>query len=240
MQNTSALYKSIVAGEHFFETRVIVHGDGSNETIGDDKIISLTRTRRGFNSNSPTIGSAVSAVINLSIIKPSITIPKQAQIDVQIRARDAAQTSEWIAQGSYFIDTRKSRELRSGESIVDITGYDAMIKTEADYPDTEHAWPYKDTLVVAEIASTIGVTVDSRTNGFLTAGDMIQLPAEYTMRETLEQIAGSYGGNFVITNENKLLFVPLFGLDYSEYGNYLADENGNALVFGNEEWFVFV
>lgn len=236
MQSTSALYKEIVAGDHWFETRLKINGNNYDE----GKIISLSRRRKAFPKNSPSVGSAISAVLEMSIIKPSFTIPARAQIDVEIRALNGSQTSEWVPQGSYFIDTRKERSTRSGEKILEISAYDAMIKAEADYPDTEHDWPYCDKLVAAEIAQAMGVTVDSRTNSFLTAGDMIQLPVEYTMRETLEQIAASYGGNFVITNDNKLLFVPLYGLGYSEVGNFLADENGNALTFGNEGWFIFV
>ena len=84
------------------------------------------------------------------------------------------------------------------------------------------------------------MTVDSRTYGFLTAGYEIALPVGYTMRETLAHIAGAYGGNFIITSENKLLFVPLYGLDPDVTGSYLADENGNALVLGSEEWYILV
>lgn len=237
MQSTSALYKSIVSGAHWFETQIFINQ--RQDPLPQSSILSINRTRKAFPGNSPSIGSAIAGTLELSIIKPSFTIPARAQIDVQIRARNSSQTSEWIPQGTYFIDMRRERMTLSGETVLDISAYDAMIKTEQDYPDTEHAWPYKDTLVVAEIASTIGVTVDSRTNSFMSSADMIQLPAEFTMREVLEHIAGAYGGNFVVTNENKLLFVPLYGLDYTENGSYLADENGNALQFGNEGWFIF-
>jgi hypothetical protein len=236
MQSTSSLYKSILAGEHWFETRLSINGNAYDQS----KILSLTRQRQAFPGNSPSIGSAIAAVMELTIIKPSFSIPARAQIDVEIRALNGSQTSEWIKQGTYFIDTRKERLTRSGEKTLEISAFDAMIKAEADYPDTDHDWPYRDTLVVAEIAQAIGVAVDSRTRKFLTSTYMVQLPTDYTMRETLEQIAGAYGGNFVITNDNKLLFVPLYGLDYSEVGNFLADENGNALTFGNEGWFIFV
>ena len=69
---------------------------------------------------------------------------------------------------------------------------------------------------------------------------MLGLPVGYTMRETLEHISAAYGGNFIISNEGKLLFVPLYGFDPEINGNYLADESGNALVFGNEGWCILV
>lgn len=147
--------------------------------------------------------------------------------------------SEWIQQGVYYIDTREY--IDSEVETIKITAFDAMMKAEQDYPDTNHNWPYLDKNVVSEIAQTIGVPVDSRVNGFLTAGYMVELPTNYTMREALENIAASYCGNFVITSEGKLMFVPLWGLDPVEDGNYLADSDGTtALTFGNEGWYIIV
>lgn len=236
MQTTSALYQTIVAGSHYFETKVVI--DGNDVTAEDIKSVRIIR--KGMPEEKPTIGGALSATLDLNILEPDFTIPKMATIVVYVRVRNATQTSEWLAQGTFFVDTRKLSEAVRERQTMTITAFDAMMKAEADYPDTNHDWPYLDKNVVAEIASTIGVTVDSRTNGFLTAGYMLYLPVGYTMRETLENIAASYGGNFVITADNKLLFVPLYGLDPTVSGNYLADESGNALVFGNEGWCILV
>lgn len=164
-----------------------------------------------------------------------------AQIKVYIRAVNDTQQSEWIQSGTYYIDTRKTNETVGSLGTMQISAYDAMMKAEADYPNTSHAWPYADISVVNEIAQTIGVTVDPRTTALLTARYMIDLPIGYTMRETLGNIAAAYGGNFVITQDNALLFVPLYGSDPDINGNYLADDTGTyALTFGNEGWFVLV
>ena len=236
MQTTSALYKSIVSGNHSFESKVTIAG----YPINASSIYSIKKSKVCMNQKKPTIGCASAATLSIRIKAPTFTIPKQAKIVVFIRAVNATQVSEWIQQGTYYIDTRKYTQTASGSVIAEFTAFDAMMKAEADYPDTSHDWPYLDKSVVAEVASTIGVTVDSRTNQFLTSGYMIGLPVGYTMRETLEHIAGAYGGNFVITSENKLLFVPLYGFDLAETGSYLADESGNALVFGNEGWYILV
>ena len=236
MQTTNAQYKRIIAGEHTFETKVTING---NE-LGGDKIISLDRTRKAFANDLPSIGGALASSIVLKVRKPSFSIPKMAAVTVSVRVKNDSETSAWLAAGTYYIDTREESEAQGNAAIMTITAYDAMLKAEADYPNTEHDWPYKDSLVVAEIAAAIGVTVDSRVSGFITAGNMINLPSDYSMRETLEHIAGMYAGNFIITNDNKLMFIPLWGLDYTESGYYLADENGNALTFGNEGWFIFV
>ena len=246
MQTTSALYKTIIAGEHWFETRAtLLDASGNGHELGEDAILSLDRDRPGMAANRPSIGGALASTLRLTILQPTgYTIPQRGQITVEYRARSASQTSEWLAAGTYYIDTRKrNRAYTTAMDTLEITAYDAMIKAEQDYPDTEHDWPYLDRSVVAEIASAIGVTVDSRTNGFLTRRYMVDLPLNYTMREVLEHIAGANGGNFIITADNKLLFVPLFGLDPEEnlVGTYLSAEGGaNALTFGTEGWYILV
>lgn len=237
MQTTSALYKSIVASDnHWFETKLTIGG----QEITESQIMSISRETPGMSENRPTVGGALSARLVATIIKPNFTIARMASIAVSVRACDASRQSEWLPSGTFFIDTRSHSKTSSALSTITLTAFDAMMKAEADYPDTQHEWPYLDKNVVAEIAAAIGVTVDARTNKFLTSGYMINLPSEYTMRETLEHIAACYGGNFVITKDNQLLFIPLYGLENQEKGYYLADENGNALEFGNEGWFILV
>lgn len=238
MQTTSANYQLIVAAaDHIFEPKLVIDG----VTYTNTSLISISTSIETM-SGAPSVGHAVSTEINIELLNPTATVPQMATMELYVRAKSASLnlTSEWIPQGVYFVDTRKTTSNDDGLDVLTIHGFDAIMKTEADYPNTEHDWPYKDTSVVAEIAAAIGVSVDSRTNSFLTSGYMLDLPAGYTMRETLEQIAAAYGGNFVMTAEGKLLFVPLYGLECEESGSYLADENGNALQFGNEGWFILV
>lgn len=236
MQTHPTNYDTIIAGEHWFETQVTIDGNA----VGETSIMSINRSRPGMPENKPSVGGALSATLNLTILKPSFSIPKLATIVVKVRARNSSQTSGWLNQGTFYVDTRKHNESAGSLGTIQITAYDSMAKAEADYPSVNHSWPYLDKSVVAEIATAIGVTVDSRTNSFLTSGYMIDLPLGYTMRETLEHIAAAYGGNFVITADNKLLFVPLYGFEPRVIGNYLADTNGDALVFGNEGWCILV
>lgn len=239
MQSTSALYKSIIAGDHYFETKITLNG---NE-LTEDKILSLDRERPGMAGSTPTVGGAVCATFQVTIINPAFEIPERAEIKVYIRARNATQTSEWLPSGTYYIDTRVKGSTDNGIDTLTINAFDAMIKTESDYPDTDHDWPYLDKLVVAEIAQAIGVEVDSRTYGNMTAEYMVNPPTGEVMREVLEHIAAANCGNFVITAENKLLFVPLIGLDPEQnlVGRYLKSETtAEAITFGNEGWYVLV
>lgn len=237
MQTTSALYKSIVSSEnHWFETQISINGNIMSET----QIMSVTRTAPGMNNEKPSVGGALSAQLSVKILEPSFSIPRMAAINVFVRACDATRQSEWIPNGQYFIDTRAHNETVGSLGTMQITAYDAMMKFEQDYPSTTHDWPYRDTLVIAEMASAVGISVDARVNQLLTSSYMLGLPVGYTMRETLGHIAAAYGGNFIISSEGKLLFVPLYGFDPEINGNYLADESGNALVFGNEGWCILV
>jgi hypothetical protein len=166
-----------------------------------------------------------------------------AEIKVYYRAKNNTQTSEWIAAGTYYIDTRAHNQSYNGIDTLDITAFDAMMKAEEDYPDTEHDWPVLDSYVINEIAAKLQVAVDTRTWNFVTQGYPINVPTGYCMREVLEHIAGMYGGNFIITPANQLLFVPLFGTDPEANltGTYLAqDGSSNALTFGNEGWYILV
>lgn len=245
MQTRPTNYINIVEGEgeHWFETRVKF---GSN-TVNESQIFSLERSMPGMASNRPCVGAALSSTLSLKIVNPSFTVGRMAQINVEIRAKNASSSSSWIPAGTYYTDTRSVTEADGGIKLLNITAFDIMAKAEADYPDTEHDWPYRDRLVVDEIVKTVfGVTSassveDSSIGTYITAGYMVDLPISYTMREVLANIAASYGGNFVITAENKLKFIPLFGFDESQFtGFYLADENGNALTFGNEGWCILV
>lgn len=266
MQTTSQTYKTLVAADnHWFETKLkIWTGVSSSFELDESQIMSASVSRPGMSEAKPSVGGALSATLDCTFQTPQTAIPKMAKIEAFFRVTNRAtpettvtnaNTSAWYPSGTFFIDTRS---VSAGDySITDITAYDAMMLAEQDYPDAGHDWPELDTTVVSEIASTIGVTVDSRTfaidentgriTGFLTCGYLVDLPADGSMREVLENIAGMYGGNFVVTQENKLLFVPLYGLEPETNltGEYLACENteGNrdkALTFGGEGWYILV
>ena len=240
MQQTSALYKSIVAGEHWFEQKVVINEIEYDET----KVFSIRISKPGVSEESVSIGGALAKTLELNIVDEGQTIPRMAEIQVYTRVNSitdgvsAPLTSEWLSKGVYYIDTRSHTDNRT----IQITAYDAMLKTEQDYPSTEHAWPYADIDVVEEIATDIGVTVDPRTEQIMTAQIMVDLPTSYTEREVLENLACAYAGNFIITDDNTLLLVPLYGNEPDNItGYYLADTDGEtALTFGDEGWFILV
>lgn len=232
MQSTSALYQTIIAGDHWFETRLIIDGVG---TYGETDLFAMSTTHEMFH-NSPTIGSAVAGEITVKMVYPQdVTIPAMAKLLPQVRACNATQQSEWISQGVYYIDTRERTVTEYGESVLELHGYDAMLKAEQMY-NGRITGDSTDIQMVNEIAYQMGVSVDSRTTALMTAAYTIPLPTGYSYREVLGYIASMYVGCFIITDEGKLRLVSITELPPET--NYLINEQGDAITFGGDRILV--
>ena len=232
MQSTSALYQTIIAGDHWFETRLVIDGVG---TYGETDLFAMYTTHEMFH-NSPTIGSAVAGEITVKMVYPQdVTIPTMAKLLPQVRACNATQQSEWISQGVYYIDTRERTVTEYGESVLELHGYDAMLKAEQMY-NGRITGDSTDIQMVNEIAYQMGVSVDSRTTALMTAAYTIPLPTGYSYREVLGYIASMYVGCFIITDEGKLRLVSITELPPET--NYLIDEQGDAITFGGDRILV--
>lgn len=232
MQSTSALYQTIISGDHWFETRLIIDGVG---TYGETDLFAMSTTHEMFH-NSPTIGSAVAGEITVKMVYPQdVTIPAMAKLLPQVRACNATQQSEWISQGVYYIDTRERTVTEYGESVLELHGYDAMLKAEQMY-NGRITGDSTDIRMVNEIAYQMGVSVDSRTTALMTAAYTIPLPTGYSYREVLGYIASMYVGCFIITDEGKLRLVSITELPPET--NYLIDQAGDAITFGGDRILV--
>ena len=232
MYDTSLLYRQIIADEHWFETMVEIAGNVVDQT----QIMSVSADYRMFSESQPAVGGCLAGELSVSLLAPSFTIPRMAFVEPFVRVTDGTQYSEWIPQGKFYIDTRETTNNDDDLPILSLHCYDAMLKTEADYPSTTHTWPYADTDVVQEIASTIGVGVDVRTWDLMTNGYEISLPAGYSMREVLSNIAGMYAGNWIMNYDGELLLVAVNGIPPET--NYLVDNIGDAITFGGDRILV--
>lgn len=232
MQLTSDLYKEILSNpNHHKETKLDVAG----VEYGQESIVSV-RTSGGL-FTTPGIGNCAARQIDLEIL-PTGAIPRQAQIKVFVRLALGEQRSEWLEKGVFFISTR-TKDKRTGS--LTITGYDAMLKAESvwlnsDY-DTEN-WPMSQQEAAEDIAYRMGVEVDPRT--VLTTSFPVDYPVDengdLTMREVLGYIAISNAGNWIITDEGKLLLVKYGDIPPETY--YLVEENGFAITFGGDRILV--
>ena len=209
MNSTSSLYNSIFSGIHRFEVKVNISGTD----YGMNVLTSLNSRRSVFGSGSPHLGLAPAGELSLSLYLDSGSVPRMAEIRPYFRVVNDTRQSEWIAKGVYYVDTR---EADTTTGLLTLQAYDAMLKGEVKYPSTSHTWPYSDINTVTEIASFLGVAVDAQTTSLMTAGFMIPLPTQYTLRETLQYIAALYGGSFVITDQNTLRLIPLWTVKTTE------------------------
>lgn len=205
MQGTSELYRQIMAADHSVETRVTIAG----VTYGPDKLVAVSTS--GSLYQTVGIGSAAARQVNLEII-PQGTIPKRAEIRIEARLVGRTGTvSEWIPKGTYFFSRRETDHVTG---VMAVTGYDAMLKADQTWLDSNYDtedWPMAVSAAVEDIARRMEVDIDSRTA--LDEAYPVQYPVDQsgdmTMRAVLRRIAVDNGGNWCITDEGKLRLVPL-------------------------------
>lgn len=222
MQTTTALWKTLLAGEPSTEWRVTVGGTAYEKS----NLVALRVTTGLFGRSYLTVGSCVSAQLRLTLLDAG-TIPRMAEVKVYVRLTDGTQASEWLPYGVYYIDTRESVP-ESGT--LTLHCYDAMLKAEQTFVtegDTG-AWPRTMTAVVASICTRMGVELDSRTA--LNSAYTVEYPNDYTMREILGYIAAAHGGCWIMTPAGKLRLVTLGELPAES--NSLVTETGEAITFG--------
>lgn len=167
-----------------------------------------------------SVGNACSAELTIAVC-PKETIPKNAQITPFVQQEDGT----WLQLSTFFVDSRA----KAGP-VLHLIAYDAMLKADTTWePDETAEFPMTMPYAVALIASKMGVDLDERTalNGYT-----IDHPAGmYTAREVLQYIAGAHAGNWIITNEGKLLLVPIFK-SVPEETSLLITPDGDYITFG--------
>lgn len=244
MQQTSQLYNTLFAAGAPKEVRALVYrSTNAYNVYGKDKIVSAT-TRASMLDSSLSIGNCIAKELNLVLrnFAGMPTIPRMAKIVMQYRLNDGTQQSEWIPKGTYFIDTRDE----SYQGVLTINAFDPMLKSEQSFtkPGNQGTWPRSDTSVVQTIATAMGVSIDSRTTAIMNRDYQINYPGivledgkpQYStdgamsMRQILGYIGSMYGGNWVITDENKLRLIVLG--DIPTPTNYLITQNSDIILIG--------
>lgn len=228
MHTVSDLWQQMLADPaHAVEAKLKIAG----VEYGEDKIVRKSLMVYGGLYATFGIGNCCARQIEFEIY-PQGTIPRQAKIEVYMRLRLGEQVSEWIPKGVFYFATRKT-DRKTG--VLNVHGYDAMLKAEETWLDSSYdaeTWPMPAATAVADIAARMGVAVDSR--AVLDAAFPMQYPVDdegdMTMREALGRIAVANAGNWIITDEGKLLLVGLNSMPKET--NYLVTETGSAITFG--------
>ena len=236
MYAVSDTWNTLIADEnHYFESKVSINGVG----YGQAQLFSVSTDYRMFSEDQPGVGGCLAGELTLRMLAPNVEIPRMATVNPYVRvwAEGYENPSEWIPQGRFFIDTRETTKNNDGLPILSLHCYDAMLKAEADYPNTTHNWPYLDINVVREIAKAMGLQtyvnsdygIDQRTITAMNKGYTLGLPAGQTMREVLSHIAAMYGGNWIMSYDGKLLLIKLAELPKET--NLLVTATGTPFLF---------
>lgn len=255
MQETSALYRRLLADEnHWFESRLVVgesgnliteHGEtilfggvsivvarsGPDSGFTEGQIFSL-RTSSEMFTNNPEVGKAIAGEIDVTMLNPAGDMPRMSAVIPYTRACTVDEQSEWIQQGVFFIDTRSVTKNDDNLNVLTLHGFDAMLKAEQAYNTTGLNWPARDTAIVSDIARIMGVSVDPRTWEIMTDQYTYPLPTSYSLREMLCYIAASYVGSFIITETGQLRLVTL--LELPKETSLLIDSIGDYITFGGD------
>ena len=237
----NALWDSLIATDgHTFQYMISING----VNYGQSSIISISASYGFFEGDNPSVGACLAGELAVSMYAPASGIPRMAMVAPFVRVTDGTDTSAWLPQGKFYIDTRDVTKNDDGMDILSLHCYDAMLKSEADYPSSSHSWPYSDINVVKEIACAMGLQptitstagIDSRTIALMTRGYTLGLPLGYSMREVLSRIAAMYAGNWTMNYEGQLLLTPVNGIPPET--NYLIDSQYDAITFGGDRILV--
>ncbi len=223
MQNRSDTWKALAATGSFRLETVAEIGGVQYPSISAPII------NRALLPDALSVGNCVSASLQLSMLTQRV-IPKSAEIVIQKRLTDDTVYSEWLPAGTFYISKRKSDPVTG---LLTFECYDSMLKANTPYPITEESeaeFPKPMTDCIQEIADRMGVEVDSRTWAYIETGIhyVVPLPIGLSMMRVLGYIGGVHGGNWIITPENRLRFVPLL----SSVGAESAPEDSRVDVRG--------
>ena len=177
----------------------------------DETKIHSISTSNGLFGDNPTIGGCGSGELSFSVTYNNENVMRMAKCVPYVRCCSESQQSEWIQKGEYFIDERTMTKYQGGYQTLNAHCYDAMLKAGANYPSSTLTWPTADINVVTEIANALGIPVDARTTALMNKAYQISLPASTSMRDVLSYIGTMYGANTIISDEGKLLMIPLSG-----------------------------
>lgn len=228
MHNVSQTYTTILSGRHRAEWKVVINGVDYDS--GQIQELEINRSVFGV---SPVLGSCISAEIDLTLLKPSASIPRMALIEPYVRITNGTLTSEWLPKGKFYIDTREHTKNDAVDTLT-IHGFDAMLMTEQDCPID--GFPMTDIQAVQAICAKVGLTLNADTVSVMDGGYQVPIPAEYSCREVLGYIASMYIGCFVMDDFWELRLIQLNGMPAET--NYLINNAGLAITFGGDRIIV--
>lgn len=228
MQTVSSTYTTILSGKHRAEWKVVING----VDYGEGVLLEIEINRSVF-ASSPVLGSCISAEIDLSLIKPTVEIPRMALIEPYVRITNGTLTSEWLPKGKFYIDTREYTK-NDAVDVMKIHGFDAMLMAEQLCPIEN--FPMTDIQAVNAVSTFLGFTLDSDITSQVNHGYTVPIPAEYSCREVLGYIAAMYAGCFVMDDFGHLKLITINSMPAET--SFLINGAGLAITFGGDRILV--
>lgn len=228
MQSVSSTYTTILSGKHRAEWKVAIAG----VDYGEGVLLEIEINRSVF-ASSPVLGSCISAEIDLSLIKPTVDIPRMALIEPYVRITNGTLTSEWLPKGKFYIDTREFTK-NDAVDVMKIHGFDAMLMAEQLCPIEN--FPMTDIQALNAVSTFLGFTLDSDITSLVNHGYTVPIPAEYSCREVLGYIAAMYAGCFVMDDFGHLKLITINSMPAET--SFLINGAGLAITFGGDRILV--
>lgn len=229
MLTTSALYNSILSGEHSFEHKLTVNG----VTYLMGELYGVKTDAHLYKDDVLNAGGCVSSEL-ACMIAPHAgeSIPSMARICAYIRAVNTTQQSEWLPMGAWYIGTREKN--RSGK--LSLHCYDILRARGEQLYTVSGAWTRSTVRSVAQrCAAILGITLEDSS----VWSNSIYLdapPINYTVREVLSCCAAASCGNVsvIVRIESgamveKLRLCPIVPVS----SGYDLGSNRSGFVLGN-------
>ena len=228
MRHRSKEWTKLAArGQFNFDARAVIAGKEYYR-------IAAPQISHNLATDPLSIGNCNAASLKLTVLlEDGEEIPEAAEVKIigRLTDLDITTSTEVMQFGTYWVDTAPQTE-----NLVELTCYDAMLKTSqamVDETSNKADWPKTMTQVVQEIAARIGVGIDPRTRINQGPNYMVPYPEAYTMQQVLGWIGACNGGNWTITDEGLLRLVALTAPPDETY--HIVDSDYNDIITGSND-----
>lgn len=220
---TSELYKQHFEAGSIQEYKVIISGIEYTDSVLYDV---PTITQNLFDKPTLTVGSLTISELNLKLKVPSGDIESSAPITFHYRyVSNDLPPSEWVQKFSGKISkrTKFSEEVTTIQAKSKASNYTVFLSTDTS---AITSYPASNRLVTQMCADILGVTVDNIEDVY--DANNVEFPNEMTAVEVLQNIAKLSGGNWIITEDDRLRLVVLE--DTNLIKSDFSDFTGTATV----------
>ena len=200
MITVSQKFKDYAANpDRLVEFKCLIDGVEYDKT----KIIDIDIEDAIISGEDFELGSVVSSKLGLTI-RTSDAIANNAEMKPYVRFIVGGDTTEWIQQGTMYVDSRFKNA-----NVYKFSSYDKLITSQKPY-ETDLLFPNTQAQVLIELAYNLGIEVDEATTTMINPAYMVPTKPDskqYTYRDIIKFIAISHGCCARMSNTGKLQFV---------------------------------